>query len=190
MDFARIYHQKLKRFFFICFLFALSSVVSLPVFATIKLEKKQAIEQIFNHLHNQYNEPVARAGLVTPGIYILMTEKSCMSCFSDLEKYLLKNYPNIPISLIIVMPENPLIIRSKIQTVSPFFSKQPTIYFHYFDKEQNNEDTSEKQYIQFMNSPSPYFFISDKRNQAKFQFFDFKKTSELLYPKEDVGFTK
>lgn len=181
MDFIGIRHKKIT----FGLLFVLLILFSITSFAKKPGEESKAIKNIINHLYDQYNNPVQ---IIQSGIYIMMTQKSCLACYTDLEKHLLKTFPKLVTHLIIVMPENPLLIRSKIQMISPYFTNQPIMYFYYFENEDNPRSTSGNFYSNLMNSPSPYFFIINEEQKDLLKLFNFNETMEMIYPGENVEY--
>ena len=146
------------------------------------LDKKntQTIKSMLMNLHDKNNTIVQVSYKSSHDLFILMTDKTCLSCYTKLEQYLQSFYKNYNVNFIVLMEDEPLLIRDKIKTITQYYKSFSTIYFYYYDKEAVNSGKYNSFMQQLIASPSPYFFVTDNKSN-KIDFIDYADTEKLLY---------
>lgn len=174
MDLVRILRKEIVLAILLFFAF--------PQFSNARLlnrDETKLTEGILSSLHDKNNDVVSVHCNTENCIYIAITQRTCLGCYTALEKYIRLHYKGCTINFIILMEEEPLLIMDKIHMISRYYKTFDNVYFYYYESDKIGSYPNFIQ--QLINSPSPYFFETNKKNN-RIDYKDFSETNSLIYP--------
>lgn len=156
----------LKRFRYFALIFGLFLYIGNHSSAQNSVKNdKEVLSFLLKQLYNIDSEPSPIEKFKNKEIFLFMTKRTCIRCYSELEIYFKKEYPNYHVNIIVFLPENPLLIESRINLINTHYKGDYSIHFLY----QQLNDSSERPLVEkYSSEPSPYFFIVDDNQKVTF----------------------
>lgn len=175
MDLITIFNKKL-----ILAILLLGSFSGIAQTKFLDNQQKILFDSFLSSLHDTNNETASISFKSENCLLITMTDRTCLGCYTALEKYVQQHYEGYKVNIIVMMQEEPLMIKDKKNALSRYYKSFDNIYFYYYEYKNLNDSPS---FIRnLINSPSPYFFIINK-DSDKIKYIDYPETTRLIYPK-------
>src|SRR5690606_24425494 len=121
----------------------LVALVSLYYSASNAQECCENIESIISNIYNDSYQKVDGDEL-NGKIVVVLTQKTCLNCLTDIQIYLNNNFPNSDIAFLSFIPENPLLFEKQTALIHKYYKTKFKSYFYFFDYEKDLKVENEK----------------------------------------------